>query len=136
MVQIDEVKNGMGIALIIPTRNRPNHIIRLVKNLEILELKPTFVIIVDSSDQDKIVNISSKTLEIINIRTDIKSAAIQRNIGIEYLQTLSLKKTIEFISFLDDDIQVQRNYFNLVLENFKVRKVQERIWVLSKVLLI
>ena len=56
MVQIDEVKNGMGIALIIPTRNRPNHIIRLVKNLEILELKPTFVIIVDSSDQDKIVN--------------------------------------------------------------------------------
>lgn len=122
MVQIDEVKNGMGIALIIPTRNRPNHIIRLVKNLEILELKPTFVIIVDSSDQDKIVNISSKTLEIINIRTDIKSAAIQRNIGIEYLQTLSLKKTIEFISFLDDDIQVQRNYFNLVLENFKVRK--------------
>ena len=122
MARINKVKNGMGIALIIPTRNRPNHIIRLVKNLENLEQKPAQVIIVDSSDQDKIVNISSNVLEITKIRTEIKSAAIQRNIGIDYLQTLSLKKAIEFISFLDDDIQVQRNYFNLVLEKFNARK--------------
>ena len=79
---------------------------------ELLNSLPTIdeeyeIIIVDSSD----VPIKSRDLnaarELKLIYSEIKSAAVQRNIGLKHINEKS-----NYLFFLDDDIRVSRNYFN------------------------
>jgi len=104
-----------GLALIIPTRNRPDLLRRLLANLEELSLKPDVIIIVDSSDAGKNFELKSEFINIHQIMTGYKSAAIQRNIGLDHLDKYNKAEDIRFISFLDDDVMVPNDYFDLVL---------------------
>jgi len=104
-----------GLALIIPTRNRPDLLRRLLANLEELSLKPDVIIIVDSSDAGKNFELKSEFINIHQIMTGYKSAAIQRNIGLDHLDNYNKAEDIRFISFLDDDVMVPNDYFDLVL---------------------
>jgi glycosyltransferase involved in cell wall biosynthesis len=101
------------ISIIIPTRNRPDLLQRLIQNLE-NELQGDFeIIIVDSSDCDKqSTNLRSKS-GINYFITPIKSAAAQRNIG------LSLVNRPDFIFFLDDDVLPTNLYFEKSLKLFE-----------------
>jgi len=107
-----------GLALIIPTRNRPDLLRRLLANLEKVSLKPDAIIIVDSSDAGNYFELKSEVIKIHQIMTEYKSAAIQRNIGLDYLFYHKNAKDIRFISFLDDDVMVPNDYFELVLKGF------------------
>ena len=107
-----------GLALIIPTRNRPDLLRRLLANLEEVSLKPETIIIVDSSDAGKNSELKSKSLNIHQVITECRSAAIQRNIGLDYLFDDKMSKGIDFISFLDDDVLIPSHYFELVLRGF------------------
>ena len=49
-----------SLALIIPTRNRPDLLRRLLANLEELRVKPDVVIVVDSSDAENWCELKSK----------------------------------------------------------------------------
>jgi GT2 family glycosyltransferase len=106
------------IVLIIPTRNRPKLLRRLVQNLENLTFKPSLIIIVDSSDPEDTTYLKSNYLNIHLIKSDYKSAAIQRNIGIDYFFKTKEVRQFEFVSFLDDDVQVFQNYFESVIKVF------------------
>jgi len=101
------------ISIVIPTRNRPDLLTRLVSSLEsAIDIKHE-IIIVDSSDFDK----SSENLVSFKYvryyRTDLKSAAIQRNIGIDKIENT------DFVFFLDDDVLPGTNYFQDVLASFE-----------------
>lgn len=98
-------------SIIIPTRNRENLVQTLLAHLDRIIFEEYEVIVVDSSD-----NLSKPKLKFENIfveylHTNIKSAAIQRNIGIEFLNA----KT-EILFFLDDDVFPNKDYFTK-LEN-------------------
>lgn len=91
--------------VIIPTRNRPELLDRTVKVILEQFNSTDEIIIVDSSDspsESELVNGSSR---IRYIRTEIKSAAAQRNIGIEQISTS------DHVFFLDDDVVPPQDYF-------------------------
>jgi GT2 family glycosyltransferase len=111
-----------GLALIIPTRNRPDLLRRLLANLEKVSLKPAVIIIVDSSDAGKYSELKSEFMNIHQIMTEYKSAAIQRNIGLDYLDNDKKVENIQFISFLDDDVMVPNDYFDLALRGLSQTK--------------
>jgi GT2 family glycosyltransferase len=111
-----------GLALIIPTRNRPDFLRRLLANLEEVSLKPDVIVIVDSSDAGKYSELKSEFINIHQIRTEYKSAAIQRNIGLDYLNNYKKAEDIGFISFLDDDVMVPNDYFDLALRGLTQTK--------------
>lgn len=111
-----------GLAVIVPTRNRPDLLRRLLANLEEVTLRPDVVIIVDSSDAGKYDELKSDFLGVHHIMTEYKSAAIQRNIGLDYLVDCKEEFDIRFISFLDDDVLVPSDYFELVLRGLTETK--------------
>ena len=85
--------------VIIPTRNRKISLLQVLDSLDEQTYTPNLVIIIDSSDEE--LDIDSHfypNLEIKLISTNIKSAAVQRNIGLD-----ELRGEEGFVAFLDDD---------------------------------
>ena len=88
-------------SLIIPTRNRHKHLIKLLKFLNKNKIHFKEILIIDSSDKNsfkKITNYCSKYKKIKIIKS-VPSTSLQRNIG---LKRSSIKS--KYILFLDDDI--------------------------------
>lgn len=108
----------LNFLVIIPTRNRGQFLSRLIENLEYSFLKPLLVVIVDSSDLNQRVQINSSILRIIHLFTEQKSAAKQRNSGIDYVLSHQEFANTEFLSFLDDDVLVPEDYFTKVIDFF------------------
>jgi glycosyltransferase involved in cell wall biosynthesis len=98
-------------SVIIPTRNRNKLLSELVQTLPISNQYLNKIIIVDSSDEAHAKDYRHDKINYIH--TEIKSAAIQRNIGIE-----NLSPTSEIVFFLDDDVRVDSQYFEKIIKNF------------------
>jgi glycosyltransferase involved in cell wall biosynthesis len=98
-------------SVIIPTRNRNNLLIELVYSIPTNSQYLKEIIIVDSSDQNNSKNYINNKVKYIH--TEVKSAAIQRNIGIQNLNTTS-----EITFFLDDDVRIPPLYFESIIKNF------------------
>ena len=96
----------MSVSVIIPTRNRKvllkKLVIDLLKNFKQVDQ----IIIVDSSNvsenQTKFLN----NIKVLYIHSEIRSAAIQRNIGLSFV-----KPKCKYVAFLDDDVSPPTNYF-------------------------
>ena len=96
------------VAVIIPTRNRRESLLKLLKSLKYQLLLPVVVLVVDSSDE--IICPSDYNFE-KNIKilvSNRKSAAHQRNLGIRTI--LTEYPFIDFVSFLDDDVEISSDY--------------------------
>jgi glycosyltransferase involved in cell wall biosynthesis len=93
------------LALIIPTRNRPETLIKLLKTIKNQTVPPHQVIIVDGSDIPiesqikKHLNLSDKYIHVLN-----PSLTKQKNEGIKQLQ-----EGITLAGFLDDDIELEES---------------------------
>jgi len=91
-------------SIVIPTRNRAELLNKLLAEVNFDEPDLVEVIVVDSS------NFATQPLvnepKIKYIHTAIKSAATQRNIGIN-----NLKKIVQHVFFVDDDVILPKNYF-------------------------
>jgi glycosyltransferase involved in cell wall biosynthesis len=92
-------------SIVIPTRNREELLNKLFANINFQDPRLVEIIVVDSSD-NPIKALTNQT-KIKYIHTSIKSAATQRNIGID-----NLKKMIQNVFFVDDDVILPKNYFN------------------------
>lgn len=97
------------ISIIIPTRNRPELLFRLVNVLVTIIDFDYEIIIVDSSDFDKCFPERYKDKKIKYQITNIRSAAAQRNIGLE------IRDDSQFTFFLDDDVIPGPDYFKKCL---------------------
>jgi glycosyltransferase involved in cell wall biosynthesis len=101
-------------SIVIPTRNRPHLLHNLIKEIDIQNRNLLEIIIIDSSDTPNSNDYLNET-KICYVHTKIRSAAIQRNIGIKLISSES-KNTF----FLDDDVRIDSDYFeqlNNVLQN-------------------
>lgn len=97
------------LAVIIPTRNRPKSVKRLLENIASQSITPELVVLIDSSDVELDLTASPKTLNIKYKYSRLKSAAHQRNMGLIEIYKNSIE--FDFVSFLDDDVKIPNNYF-------------------------
>jgi glycosyltransferase involved in cell wall biosynthesis len=96
-------------SIVIPTRNREELLNKLLANIDFQDPRLVEVIVVDSSDH--LFKSYLNQTKIKYIHTSIKSAATQRNIGID-----NLKEMIQNVFFVDDDVILPKNYFNQLNE--------------------
>lgn len=105
--------NSLKVAVVIPTRNRPSDLADLLTTVAGQSLTPARVIIVDSSDETSEI-LSSVTNKYVYIKTNIRSAAQQRNIGLDWLW-LNFRNC-EFVAFLDDDVLLPTDYLERLVK--------------------
>ena len=99
----------MKLSIIIPTKDRPYKILKILKILKLNKFFFNEIIIVDSSsNQNK--EILKKILLNFNLKLRLfhsrPSISKQRNIGIR-----KIKKNNKYLMFLDDDITFKKNSF-------------------------
>jgi glycosyltransferase involved in cell wall biosynthesis len=102
------------LTVVIPTRNRRNLLKTCLDAILKNSIIPNKIIIIDSSDLDQRINIHSLDKRIVYHTTQIQSAAIQRNIGMELVS-----KDSKYLAFLDDDVQIKSNYFVKLIETLE-----------------
>lgn len=100
----------------IPTRNRPASLGRLLVNLSNLNRRFDAVIVVDSSDHPGEIEDLCEKFGAIFIGSKRTSAAHQRNLGIK--KAISSVNDFRYIAFLDDDVIVPKDYLERSLESF------------------
>ena len=94
------------ITVVVPTRNRPDLLNQLISTIVPMLKNDDKVIIVDSSDLE-LQSQNLKTIPRISyVITEVKSAAIQRNIGIDLISAS------DYVFFLDDDVVPPKDYFS------------------------
>tara|TARA_B100001250_G_scaffold232701_1_gene199832 strand:+ start:1646 stop:2566 length:921 start_codon:yes stop_codon:yes gene_type:complete len=107
--------------LIIPTRNRPKSINKLLFYFYNNKIKFKQLLIIDSSDENyKKYNLNLVKKLKIKIINTYPSASHQRNIGLKHV-----KKNTKFIMFLDDDVLFFKDSFkkmNLTINKFEKKK--------------
>ena len=104
-------------SIIVPTRNRKKQLIELIKTINLEDKNLNELIIVDSSDKSLEFEIVSINKKINYFFTDIRSASIQRNIGVKKISSYS-----RYVFFLDDDVKPDSDYFNSLLSTIKQSK--------------
>jgi GT2 family glycosyltransferase len=101
------------LTVVIPTRNRNKELVSLLEYLK-SQVIVNEIIVVDSSDEKKFKTGDSDN-NIKYIYTEIRSAAIQRNIGIS-----TINEKCDYVAFLDDDVLPPQNYFSKLIDSIKI----------------
>lgn len=104
------------ISVVVPTCNRPNELRDLLNCLSKQIIKVSEIIIVDSSDFE--IDLGNQKLafpRLEHIKVEIKSAAIQRNIGMGYVNV-----DCTYLSFLDDDVKPNADYLSNLVKGLEM----------------
>jgi len=103
------------ISVVIPTRNRPTNLAAILQKISEQSLPIDEVVIVDSSDSVAPIQLDSTwTFVLQHQTTKIRSAAHQRNIGIELIS-----EKCEYLCFLDDDVLPGPEYLSELIGNLR-----------------
>jgi glycosyltransferase involved in cell wall biosynthesis len=105
------------ISVVIPTRNRSDLLNGCLDAILNNSIKPNQIIVIDSSDLNKREKVKNFSTTIEQEFTDIKSAARQRNMGLE-----KVSANCKYVAFLDDDVVVPENYFSKLI--FSMQKYE------------
>lgn len=134
------------LAIIIPTKDRPDEVKRFLESVREQEIKPMQIIVVDGGSEGlKDILNSFATLNIDYVKKNPPSLTLQRNIGIKML-----KEEISLVAFFDDDIILEKNSlknmmkfwedvpedvggacFNNMSQSFKKPKFFEKIFIVN-----
>jgi glycosyltransferase involved in cell wall biosynthesis len=100
-----------SLAILIPTRNRPIALGRLLESISRSTLKPEQVIVVSSGqDIGSVIGEYAKALSIIHWHTDAIGQIAQKRIGVGLIA-----KNITWCVFLDDDLLLQERALEIAL---------------------
>jgi GT2 family glycosyltransferase len=105
------------LTVIIPTRNRKKELNNVLQAIDFTNSTIDKVIVIDSSNKSLRGKNYSKNSKFVYFHTKIKSAAIQRNIGMSLVSD-----NCKFLAFLDDDVIPDREYFNQLINALKKNK--------------
>ena len=102
-----------SIAILIPTRNRPIAVSRLLNSISRSTLKPEQVIIVSSGqDIEHVLEVYSKVLPILHLHTESIGQIAQKRIGVGLIA-----QNITWCVFLDDDLLVEVSALEIALRS-------------------
>jgi GT2 family glycosyltransferase len=112
------MRENFKVAVVVPTRNRLSDLRNLLRCLE-QQNQPIFqMVVVDSSDSLDCQELCKNSkLPIEYIHTTVRSAAIQRNMGMEKLQS-----DITHLAFLDDDVVVDADFLERLIEDLEEKQ--------------
>lgn len=109
----------MKISLIVCTYMRPTPLLQLLQSVKKQSLYPDEILIIDGSTNEETKNILKKThfdnLVYFLVPPEHRGLTKQRNYGIEKVGT-----EMEIICFLDDDTVLEKDYFEQLLQTFKI----------------
>ena len=104
-------KGRWQLAVVIPTRNRPNKVSECLSALAKQGFKRVPIIIVASGmDIEHILAQFSNYLDITYVFTEKRGQITQRNIGIK----LALGSGVDYVGFLDDDVIIEADGLNQI----------------------
>ncbi|KGN70209.1 glycosyltransferase family 2 protein [Porphyromonas sp. COT-239 OH1446] len=101
----------MKFDVVIPTKDRPEDLQRILESIEQSSVLPEKVIIVDQSSHIESVLNSSKFVINHLHKPNISGLTMAKNLGVKYCDC-------ELIHFFDDDIIVDHNYFETLNRHF------------------
>ncbi|HEY6950948.1 MAG TPA: glycosyltransferase family A protein [Bacteroidota bacterium] len=96
-----------SVSVVIPTRNRPAHLRKLLNSLDKQILHPEEVIVVDSSDTHIAIAPGDFPRLSIRIHRSIPSVCVQRNIGVRIAVS-------PYVLLCDDDVVLPANYLSTI----------------------
>jgi GT2 family glycosyltransferase len=102
------------ISVIIPTRNRSELLIGCLNAILDNSTKPSHIIVIDSSDLNKRNKVDYVSSTIEQDFTDVKSAAKQRNLGLD-----KVPSNCDYVAFLDDDVLIPKDYFSKLISSME-----------------
>ncbi|WP_405295884.1 glycosyltransferase family 2 protein [Algibacter sp. Ld11] len=109
---------SQSFSLIICTYMRSKVIVKLLKSVAIQTLYPDEILIIDGStnkDTEIVLkNKAFKNLGYYKVEAEDRGLTKQRNIGIS-----KVNKASEIVCFLDDDVVLEPDYFEMVIAAFK-----------------
>lgn len=108
-------KNKNKIAFVVPTKDRPNDLRKMLQSLSDQTHRPDQIIIVDSS-KIPVCSITTdfQALNIKYIHHPEPSAAAQRNVGVK-----AVDLDTELVGFLDDDVLLEKRALEAMLVFWK-----------------
>jgi glycosyltransferase involved in cell wall biosynthesis len=93
------------VGVLIPTRNRPQKVRKLLASLVKSSIQPTQVVVVSSGDEiSEVLNEFSSLLNVKYEHSASYGQANQKKIGVNLLE-----QDLDWVAFLDDDLVVQPN---------------------------
>ena len=101
-------------SLIIPTLNRPQVLRETLVSVFAQSLLPEKIYVVDQSDNDETKNICLRFSSVTYMHSEVKSLTKARNIGVME----SINAGMDFWAFLDDDVELDPDYFKTLYEGF------------------
>lgn len=108
----------MNLSVVTPTLNRPREVLELLDDLSSQSVLPDELLIIDGAppeitDTQDIIPQKAPFLPFkLRYFRQQGGTAIQRNVGIDHAQG-------EFIAFVDDDIRLEPDFFEIILDAFK-----------------
>lgn len=117
--------HDLKISVIIPTLNRKSDLEKTLISISRCNKKPYEIIIIDQSDNSETENLCNnlKDLNLKYFHFEVKSLTLARNYWIE-----KVNKDSNIIQFFDDDVLLEKNYFN-ELERFFINNKNAKWWV-------
>jgi GT2 family glycosyltransferase len=110
---------GMNFSLIICTYMRPQPLLKLLQSVEVQTVCPNDILIIDASTNSETeIILKDKTfqnLKYFKVDNDHRGLTKQRNFGINLVSNES-----EIVCFLDDDTVLNANYFEQLLNTYKI----------------
>lgn len=107
---------NLKLGLVICTYNRANSLEKLLLSVLNQVVFPDNIIVVDSSTNSKTKELTLKHKNCLYLKVDDQDRGLtkQRNIGINEMKRLN----VDLISFLDDDIILDKDYFKVIKSSF------------------
>ena len=109
----------MTFALIVCTFQRPDPLLKLLKSVQLQDIYPNQIIIIDGSKnnatEEVLNNNLFENLTYFKVKEQDRGLTKQRNFGIE-----KVHESIEVVCFLDDDIVLEPNYFKNLLSTYSI----------------
>jgi GT2 family glycosyltransferase len=103
------------ISVVVPTCNRPDDLKLVLKSIKEQDVKVEEIIIVDSSDfKIDLPKLGFDEILFQHVKVNIKSAAVQRNIGMDLVNPNS-----SYLCFLDDDVTPDSNYLSRLIDGLR-----------------
>lgn len=106
--------------LIVPTKNRPTDIACLFRSITCQTLLPNKIIIIDQSNDQSCKDIIFETMRAVTEQVVLDYVHSPEVTGLVLAKKIGLTRTnSDLIFFLDDDIELDENYFNEIVTAFQ-----------------
>ena len=101
--------------VVIPTKNRPEDLHRLLDSIRASTVYPKRIVIIDQSEEKQTINPPNynDTIEIVHIHdTAVSGLTAAKNLGISKCKS-------DIVFFFDDDIILDPDFFEIIMNHFK-----------------